>query len=452
MKVLWVNNIAIPEVAVKLGLPVSNKEGWITGMVRRLSSANEAHPVELAFAFPVPREQASMSSSVRVGSVDIRCYGFYENINSPEKVTPGLEERFREIIEDLKPDILHVFGTEYYHSCAAVQVFGRPERTLIGLQGMMKAYADAYMGGLPSAVIRRFTLRDVLRGDTLKMQQKKFYMRAENEAKALLGALNVTGRTGFDRTESLNINPSLVYHFMNETLRESFYSGSWNGNSCVPHSIFMSQGYYPIKGLHLMLEAMPSVLEAFPDAVLRVAGDDVARLYSDPSDNIAFPVEETLSEKLGGRFRRFKNRLKLSEYGLYLRRLIKKNGLENAVVVTGSLNEQEMKEEYLRANVFVCPSAIENSPNSLGEAMLLGVPCVASAVGGIPDMLDSGREGLLTPFGDANALAEAVRSIFAQSEVTRLYSLAAKKRAHMTHDPETNHRRLLEIYSRILEQ
>ena len=58
--------------------------------------------------------------------------------------------------------------------------------------------------------------------------------------------------------------------------------------------------------------------------------------------------------------------------------------LEDKVSFLGPLNAEQMKAEYLRSNVFLCPSSIENSPNSLGEAQMLGVPCVASYVGGIP--------------------------------------------------------------------
>ena len=79
---------------------------------------------------------------------------------------------------------------------------------------------------------------------------------------------------------------------------------------------------------------------------------------------------------------------------------------------TGSLREDQMIAEYLNAHLFICPSSIENSPNSLGEAQLLGVPVIASYVGGVPDMVTHGETGLLYRFEEVEMLAEGIRNLF----------------------------------------
>lgn len=61
--------------------------------------------------------------------------------------------------------------------------------------------------------------------------------------------------------------------------------------------------------------------------------------------------------------------------------------------ILGTLNETDMCERYSRANVFILPSAIENSPNSLGEAMLVGIPVVATDVGGVKNLMTDKKEG-----------------------------------------------------------
>ena len=118
------------------------------------------------------------------------------------------------IIGQFRPDMLHIFGTEYPHALAAAKAFNRPERTLVGLQGIMSACADAYFADLPEKVMKRFTFRDWLKRDNIQEQQEKFALRAEHETQLLRIAGHVTGRTEFDRKAALRMHPSMQYHFM----------------------------------------------------------------------------------------------------------------------------------------------------------------------------------------------------------------------------------------------
>ena len=74
--------------------------------------------------------------------------------------------------------------------------------------------------------------------------------------------------------------------------------------------------------------------------------------------------------------------------------------------------------EFLRQlDVFVLPSASEAHPNALLEAMSCGLPCVATNVGGVAEVLNRGRCGRLTPPGDPERLADSLRELYASSEV-----------------------------------
>ena len=98
-------------------------------------------------------------------------------------------------------------------------------------------------------------------------------------------------------------------------------------------------------------------------------------------------------------------------------------------------------------NTFVCASSLENSPNSVGEAMLLGTPIVAPYTGGIPSILEHEKEGLLFEKGNAKALAEAVMRTWKSYPTVTLITENARVRAHKTHDADENYKRLMEIYS-----
>lgn len=381
MKVLWLCNIMLPAFAAAEGLPFSNREGWLTGSFHRLvqekvETGREEKLLELGVCVPVPASLAGCRKEID-GAV---FYGYTENLDTPEHYDEHLVQRFQEILNDFRPDIVHIFGTEFPHALAMVRAFQKPERTLVGMQGLCAAIADTYMAELPYKVQRARTFRDIVRRDSLKDQQRKYYARAENEKETLRQVLHITGRTTFDREGTAAIQPDAVYHLLNETLRPEFYEGRWDLNSVERHSIFLSQGDYPLKGFHFVLQAMPEILRHFPDAKLYVAGNSVIGNVGGviPRKKLPEPVW-------------------ISAYGVYLKRLIREGNLEGHVIMLGSLDAQQMKQRYQKSHVFVCPSVVENSPNSLCEAMLLGMPVAASRAGGIPDLTKNGEEGLLFP-------------------------------------------------------
>lgn len=434
MRILWLCNIIPPAAAKALGYEYSVREGWITGALERFLGEKKSE-IKLGICFPAEGELATFAGEVflrtmaggeNAGEKKVSLFGFDENMRMPENYDEGLESRFAEILAEFSPDLVHIFGTEFPHALAMVRSFGRPKRTLVGLQGMIGECAKSYRADLPDRAWKRCTLRDVLRRDSLRQQQEKFRIRGEREREVLKGCGHVTGRTGFDRSESLACNPGLIYHKMNETMRPCFYEGKWERERCQSHEIFISQGDYPLKGLHYLLWAMADIRREFPDARIRVAGISVTA------------------------YRTWKEKLKISGYGKYLRECIRQYGLEDCVEILGKLDGEGMKEAYLRSHVFVCPSSLENSPNCLGEAMLLGVPCVASRVGGIPDLAEEGKSILFFEKGNEKKLAERILEIFRQDGLAQRLSEGARKRARLNHDGDVNYARLMEIYREIL--
>ena len=299
MKVLWICNIMLPTIARQLGVSYSNREGWLSGLLERVVQERGRNRIELGIAFPVEEDMGDFQRNMQLGeSMSCRCYGFVENLDTPEIYDAALETRFQSILQDFGPDIVHIFGTEFPHTLACVRVFGHPERTLISIQGLCSCIAEEYMADLPMKVQRQVTLRDRIRQDSLRQQQKKFKKRGEHEKEALGMAGHVAGRTDFDRGQTAKINPSAKYHYLNETLRGIFYRDRWKRTVCQPYSIFLSQGDYPLKGFHYLLQALPRVLEQFPETHVYVAGSNIIDTNT---------WQETM---------------KLSAYGKYLRRLI----------------------------------------------------------------------------------------------------------------------------------
>ena len=421
MNILWLSNVALPEASLLMNEKATPFGGWLVSASTALA---EQDGIELAISFP----KKDLKEIMVLNGVRIRFYAF-PPINEKELRANNGNIFLLKILDQAKPDFVHIFGSEYPHSLALVNACQKQNiEVVISIQGLTSIISKHYLQGLPVPVQNRFTFRDFLKQDNIKQQQRKFEKRGILEIEALQNVRHVIGRTIWDRACTYQINPNAKYHFCNESLRDEFYKYSWDINQCVKYSIFVSQGSYPIKGLHFMLEAMPLILKRFPGAKLYIGGQDIIK-----SDT-------------------FKDKLKTSSYGKYIQELIRRYSLEKSVTFTGILDEQKMCNRYLRSHVFVSPSIIENSPNSLGEAMILGVPCVASDVGGVSDLLKHREEGFLYQMDAPYMLAHYVCEIFSRDKLALNFSNKSREHAMATHDRVQNNRNLIAIYKNILYQ
>lgn len=416
MKVLWLGGIVLPRIAKREELPVNYMNGWLIKLSEELTSSQQ---IKLVYVFDSNR---NIEGSTKFYSY----YGIQCNKASTEKFGYEYIKQVENILKKENPDIVHIWGTENSHSLAMVEActnLGLKDSVVISIQGLVSKYFYHYYAYLPHYVVVDRTLRDIVKGN-IADGAKEFRKRGLLEEEAIRGVKHVIGRTEWDRACAWDINPTAKYHFNNETLRDEFYSGCWDQNACERYSIFCSQGHYPIKGIHLVIEALRRVVQEYPNAHLYIGGKDY----------ISLPF------------------WRQSSYGKYLVKLIKKYGLENNIFFTGFLNANQMKERYLKANVFVSASSIENSPNSLGEAMLLGVPCIASHVGGVHNLMEHGKEGYIYPADETYILAYYICDLFRNTERACEFGKQARNRALKTHNPEKNQNDLIQIYSTIIEE
>jgi len=421
LRILWVVNVPLPEASVLMNEKPSPFGGWLIHASQMLAAQDG---IRLSVAFP----GNNMSGYQKIEGQNINYYCFAP-VKDSEKKRIENDGILTNIVREVSPDLVHIYGTEMAHSLSMVNVCVHENiKTIISIQGLVSVYERHVFADLPLRAIFGATLRNLLKRDNVIGLKRLYAKRGKNEIEAIRNTEEVIGRTTWDKACVSQINPNVRYHFCNETLREEFYKHQWDINKCEEYSIFVSQSQNPIKGLHYVLEAMPLILAKFPDAKLYVAGKDITK-------------QDTLTDKL-----------RITYYGRYINQLIRKLKLEDQVVFTGLLSEEKMCERYLKSNVFVSASSIENSPNSLGEAMILGVPCVASHVGGVPDMLKHGEEGFVYQADAPYMIAYYVCELFEHRELALSFSRKARKRALRTHDPDGNAKQLVDIYKRILDR
>ena len=416
MKVLWTSNIIFPEAAAAIGQPVSVFGGWLTSMADDITGAG----IKLAIA--------SLYTGRAIKKIETAKAVYYllpGLVASRYGYDSRLKKHFRHVLEDFKPDCIHIHGTEYTYPQPLLDVAGNIP-AVVSIQGMIGVYERFYLAGMRVAdIIRSGTPGDLLRRTGVLSGRSRFRRRAKFERKLLSSTRHVIGRTEWDYSNVWAINPRATYHLCNESLRSPFYAGGWDLHKCERHTLFTSQASYPIKGLHILLEAIRLLKPDYPDIRLSVGGPKITNTAS------------------------LKEKLLITGYGNYIRNLIRDYGIESNVEFTGALNADAMAGELAATHVYVLASSIENSPNSLGEAQLVGTPCVASYVGGVPDMVTDGEDGLFYNYLEPAILANKIRKLFEDDELAQKLSIKGRERALVRHDRQKNLERMLEIYSTI---
>jgi glycosyltransferase involved in cell wall biosynthesis len=148
-------------------------------------------------------------------------------------------------------------------------------------------------------------------------------------------------------------------------------------------------------------------------------------------------------------------RLKLAGEGSLRKRvsaLARSLGVADHYDYNGVYKRPEERTSFMHdLDVFVLPSFTEGTPNSIVEAMANGKPIIASAVGGIPDMIDD-DSGMLVPPGDARALAKAMIVLAKNPELRRQMGEAALKRYRILFSPDVVVPLMLETYARVARE
>lgn len=416
MKVLWVSLVKFPPLCEHLGEAVPAHCGWMYSSAKAmLKEMPEVRLGVMVYSYGRNYER-----------YDIEGVTYYLiPTASIDRTSKKQIEACRQAIRNFSPDLIHIHGTEHSLAKAVCMANEDGTRVVANIQGLAGPYMRYADGGLSLwDKWTNITLLDFYRGTFLLNAKRSFKLRAECEHYVLTHVTDIIGRTQWDQAHVITINPNLRYHFMNETLRDSFYEKPlWNYDRCKKHTIFVSNSGSALKGAHQVLNALPIILQQYPDTVVNFCGSSV------------------MSNKL-------KDLLRFQGYHLYLRRLVKRLHLQEHVRFLGSLSETQMKQQFLDANVYVLPSAIENSPNSLCEAQILGTPVVASYCGGTPTLLTDGQTGHFYRYEEYEMLAQIVIRLFSINDFKEL-STKEREIALLRHDREKNAAALKSIYKEL---
>lgn len=408
----------MPAACEAMGYEKRNSCGWLESMLDALLAADPA--LELCLLGFDWRPCDVQIGRVRHVSFEVGGRTWYKKIPS------DIVEKAHRLIKEFSPDVIHVQGTEYFYGCFPQEVYcGKP--VVVSIQGLLSGLHVAYTGGISPKELRgtNWNAGFLLKGRTLYSEQTSWReKRAKQEQKLLRQQNNFIGRTEWDESVVRYYNPHARYFKVNENIRPQFFKVRRESIKIRRHSIYCGAAMiYPLKGVHWLIRAVASLKEEFPDIELRIAAADGLK---QPKGLRSVSLAQS--------------------YYVYLRRLVRQLGVEKNVVALPSLSADLVAEELKSAELFVLPSLGENSPNSLGEAMLVGTPAIATCVGGVPSILKDGVEGRLVPPSDPFALAGAIRRWFLHPEEAEACVEPARATALKRHNAKANAEATLEVY------
>lgn len=344
-------------------------------------------------------------------------YEKIKNIFSWETETKKLILEALKVVNEYKPDLIHVFGTEWPFGLIAKYT---EIPVVIHVQGAISPYYNAkYPPGY-----NIFTYIAAMKGNIVRyiwyyIQTTKQKSREKMEKKIFENIKYYMGRTCWDKAVTKVCNPDRIYFHVDEALRPVFLEGDryWTLNESNSSKLrIVTIGCSTLyKGLDMMLKTATQLKCLGIDFEWNVVGHI-------PNE---FRMMVEYKEK-----KRFK---------------------ECNINILGFKSPEFISELLCNSSMYVHTAYIENSPNSLCEAQIMGLPIVSTNVGGISSLVNDEVEGVLVPANDPYRMAFEIYELFSDKERMNEYSLKGMERARKRHNPDNIAKDLMNCYTTIID-
>ena len=417
MRILWISATAGNYRSPNVSGGGYNGGGWISSMQNELAKRDD---IKLGIAFCRNGEPAKVEQDGVVyypiphhtKSKKDKFFDLFKlnDATRDEVLWPYYEEKFKKVIDDFKPDVIHIFGSELYQGLAARVTVDIP--TILHIQGLLSLYIYIY---LPPSVSKwqYYMSGKGLKGKYHNYQYLAYWHRSVYREKAILKAVpHVIGRTDWDRQALAVLNPKAQYHYGGEILRDIFYEEKKRKMPSKP--VITSTISFPTyKGY---------------DVILKVADILKNEMHLDFEWNVFGNVQPEFMEK--------HTDLKHENLNIHLR---------------GVASADTIRDTLLGSTLYFHSSYVENSPNSVGEAQLVGIPVVASRVGGTDSMVEHGKTGFLYPVTDPYMAAYYIGRMIEDKKENVKIGRQAREVAQVRHDKGKIVEELLKTYQQIVD-
>ena len=418
MKVLWFANSPCGSVRRDKKKLVTG--GWLISLEDEIKNNPK---LELNVAFLSSKEEAPFyfegvryypiyvpTSKSKIGHI-------FDRRRSQQSLDKLLLAKLLKVVKDVKPLLIHIHGTE--RSFGIIQKYVADIPIVFSIQGLLAPYSEKFFSGIPcDYAMKKENAINRLKGVDIKRVYGNFLYGGKRECNFLKNAEFVMGRTSWDEKVTGLLNPSRKYFVVNEILRPPFYDKHWNKkkfNDKKNIVSIISPGIY--KGLENLLKSA-YLLKTYSnmDFIWNVVGLSV------DADYVKLCEEYT--------------NIKSDDVGVHY---------------LGVQTADKLSDILVDSDIYCHVSHIENSPNSVCEAMLIGMPIVATFAGGTNSILKDGEEGCLVQDGDPYSTAGTIQKMANSFDVCHSFGVNAREKASKRHNPENVAKELLESYHKILD-
>jgi glycosyltransferase involved in cell wall biosynthesis len=229
-----------------------------------------------------------------------------------------------------------------------------------------------------------------------------------------------------ERLRNIGVSPKRIYHIPNGVDTERFRPVTKEEQRNAKRALGLSEDRFVVSfiGILCQRKGVLELLQAYHRFVLKAAPDSVLVL--------AGPCDESVQEVD-------------REYVKKVRQQI--NQMDEHVRITGTI---DCVPELLQASdSFVLPSYAEGMPNALLEAMATGLPCIATEIPGIEDLIDDEVDGLLVKPGDIDGLKAALHRLKTKSELRLSLGRAARRRIEEYCSVDATARQYIRLFQKV---
>ena len=413
-KVLWFSPTDIASDAS------SEKRGWVNSLLNEIKEEIELH---VAVIEGVDNQPIAGVTKHVIKARNRKLRQALHLLYGHRNIEGNLIESFKELIDRIQPDLVHLHGSEKQYIQTIPYLNSRGIPHLVSLQGIVSIISSKYIAGYSKRFVHTFiTHKGFSRSSILPKTNANIYAalrrHAAVEDRILQSVQNFAGRTEWDASIAALLSPKSNYYKVDRAMKAVYYENHWDKLRVIDKEVIIhtttGNSYY--KGFEVIAEAAYLLQRSGFLVKWQIAG----LTSKDWSVRAA-------KRKLNKRFN------------------------DSAFVFLGNIGADEMVKNMKEADIYVTASHIENSPNNLAEAQLLGMPCIATDVGGTSSYLTNNETGVLIPSADPYRLAGAIKSLSENFDLRGKLANKSRLVALERHNKQAIKANLLSAYNSIID-